>query len=90
MISAVVNYVEENFGNAIHKGVAFGILIANFFVKIFFLDNLKTLANQLAEISPHYRDFEAEEVVFYGDTEKRLVKAHLLKKWKPLLFTYLR
>ena len=41
-------------------------------------DNLKTLRNQLAAIAPHYRDFEAEEVVLYGDTGKRLIKAHLL------------
>ncbi|MBW1792232.1 MAG: radical SAM protein, partial [Deltaproteobacteria bacterium] len=41
-------------------------------------DNLKTLRNQLATISPHYRDFEAEEVVLYGDTGKRLTKANLL------------
>lgn len=41
-------------------------------------DNLKTLRNQLAAISPHYRDFEAEEVVLYGDTGKRLAKANLL------------
>lgn len=39
--------------------------------------NIDVLRERLAQISPAFADFEVEEVVLYGDTEKRLQKAGL-------------
>ena len=39
--------------------------------------NIKALRTRLARIAPRFADFEVEELVFYGDTAKRLQKAKL-------------
>jgi len=39
--------------------------------------NIEALRKRLARIAPAFADFEVEEVVLYGDTEKRLQKAGL-------------
>lgn len=39
--------------------------------------NIKALRKRLARIAPRFADFEVEELVFYGDTAKRLQKAKI-------------